>query len=799
MMHLVYFSQRSQLFEFFQNLSGPKKIMAPSPAKADGIRTGFKAGEDLDVVTISKFTSDILKSLGHEATEIPLKRKAELLLIFGFLKDRHLPELGFEQFMQAYNLFSDLRSFSLSIDALSTVLEEQSPEIQKAVQLFFTLMQITGNLDEHGAYHFIAEQLRSGEEKEELKKNYIFWGFQHLNGQQVDLLKALSIRYDVYLPFPLELKDKVKRTDWIYWLKDSKTIETLLPKVERSPKAHWIKVNSREISKTLRRLPSLPSQIVLGVSKTTESFIDYIPSRSVSFKIPILAVEAEILMLYDELKVQTESFRQIEHLRDFFVQKRAQLVKNNQSNHYRKLKAIELYIAALHFIREQTDEEIKVNYFFIKLLKEVVLLNQPRTSFVPVASAQKTIELKDMSSLEEVKHGKPVLFCLDERFDEIQGLGQNYTESIQKALSTLGPMKRPELELLFKQWEFHNILSDCDATILMSETILKHSLVWKKMFNGVDLMARELESQENDSQLKDHLLSAVVKKYEGSFSASKLQTYLDCPRKFYFNYVEKIFPQVSLEKDFDSLTAGSISHKIIEEFYLQNMQLEDLEKLTQKVMNDFINLQKVHLAQDKYLKHQLVFNHRAGNGIQFLKKIEEVLGQGIEWKNEKEFKLASPFALNGKIDCMAESGDIVFLLDFKSTKFSASTSKQVETFEGLQLWVYALASACEIKNFSHKSIVMGFISLDNPSESNLLFSDPALFEKFKAAKFSKAHLFKTPFPEIFKEAQTKIESVKKSIEEDTRFLANPKKLDVCKFCDLNKICIKSEMSLESIT
>jgi hypothetical protein len=229
------------------------------------------------------------------------------------------------------------------------------------------------------------------------------------------------------------------------------------------------------------------------------------------------------------------------------------------------------------------------------------------------------------------------------------------------------------------------------------------------------------------------------------------------------------------------------------------MQLEDLEKLTQKVMNDFIKLQKVHLAQDKYLKHQLVFNHRAGNGIQFLKKIEEVLGQGIEWKNEKEFKLTSPFPLNGKIDCMAESGDVVFLLDFKSTKFSASTSKQVETFEGLQLWVYALASACEIKNFSHKSIVIGFIALDNPSESNLLFSDPALFEKFKAAKFSKAHLFKTPFPEIFKEAQTKIESVKKSIEEDTRFLANPKKLDVCKFCDLNKICIKSEMSLESIT
>ncbi len=773
--------------------------MAPSPAKADGIRTGLKGAEDFDVVTISKFTSDILKSLEQGASEIPLKRKSELLLILGFLKNRHLPELGFEQFVQAYNLFSDLRSFSLSLDALSTVLEEQSPEIQKAIQLFFSLMEVTGHLDEHGAYHYIAEKLRSADEIESLKKNYIFWGFQHLNGQQVDLLKALSIRYEVYIPFPLELKDKIKRTDWISWIKDSKTKEIILPAIPKDPKAEWVKVNSREMAKTLGQWSDLPSQIVIGVSRMTQSFLDYVPSKSVSFKIPLMVVESEILILFDEIKIQKDSFHEIEHLNDFFLQKRQKLVQNGDHKNLKVLKAIELYLSALHFIREQTDEMIQVNTFFLKLLKEVVLLNQPRTSYVPVSSIPMTLELKDMSSLEEIQRDKPVIFCLDERFDEIQGLGQNYTESIQKALSSLGPMKRPELELLFKQWEFQDILSQTQATVLMSDTILKHSLVWKKMFHGVTLVAKDLSSGHESPIIKDQLLLSHLKKYEGSFSASKLQTYLDCPRKFYYNYVEKIFPSIKLEKDFDSLTIGSISHKIIEEFYLQRIELENLPGLTKKIMDEYINSQGISLSQDKYLKHGLVFNQRAGNGIKFLKRIEEVLNKKIDWENEKEFKLQTPFVLNGKIDCIATIDDVVFLLDFKSTKFSASTNKQIEGLESLQLWVYALAAAQDIKDFAHKSIVMGFISLDNPSESNLLFSDNHLFEEFKAAKISKNHLFKNPFPDLYKEAQTKIDQVKNSIVEDRVFLPLPKKLDVCKFCELNKICTKSEMSLESIT
>ena len=88
MMHLVYFSKKSQFLDELKTLNGDKMIVTPSPAKADGVRSMLEGTIQTDVVTISKFTSELMKSLWGEKHELPLKRKAELMLVFGFLKNR---------------------------------------------------------------------------------------------------------------------------------------------------------------------------------------------------------------------------------------------------------------------------------------------------------------------------------------------------------------------------------------------------------------------------------------------------------------------------------------------------------------------------------------------------------------------------------------------------------------------------------------------------------------------------------------------------------------------------------------
>lgn len=792
MMQIVYFSQKSQFIAELDSQMKDLVFVAPSPAKADGLRS-LLTNSQADVITIAKFTANLVESLWDFENRPVIKRKADLLLIFGILKNKYLPDLGFEEFTQAYNLFSDLRSFTLNQEALVSVMDEQPESIQKAVNLFWQLLSITGFHDEHGAYQKITEALRSSEEIESLKKTFVFWGFQHLNGQQVDLIKALAIRYQVIIPFPLDLKDSLKRSDWLSWVIDSQTTEKILPPIIKEAQGELCEINSREIASTLKDIIKDHDQVILGVSKLSPLHLDIIPSGKVKYKIPHQILSSELAELAASLKEEFRSGTDFKIL-EKNITDRQKIFINLKSKNFKSYKALQLYQEALAVIQELSDENFKVDHFFLKLLREVVNLNQPRTSFVPVSPHDLTVDLYDMSSLDDVDRKRRIYLCIDDRFEDIQGLGQNYTEAIQKALSSLGPLKRNELELQFKKWEFKNLFIQGNVTVLMSEMTLKHSLVWKKLFSEIELFKQKDKVVKADRKLLDHLLVSGDKKFNGSFSASKFQTFIDCPRKFYFSYVDQIFPKIMLIKDFDPMTAGSISHKIIEVFFAEKLQIEDIPKLTKRIMQEYISLGKLQISKETYLQRELIFNHRAQNGILFLKDLETVLGLEIKWTIESDFNFTDDYKITGKIDCLGETPHLTILLDFKSTKGGASPYSEVESLESLQLWTYAYAASKSIPDLKSKSILMGFVSLDKSSDSNLLTNDAEVLDKLKASKICKQKLFSADFSEIFTEAIKKMSSLAVSISSEEHFWAKPRKNKVCHFCELSKVCVKSEVS-----
>jgi RecB family exonuclease len=784
MMQIVYFSQKEQFLTQIESRPGDKIFITPSPAKADGLRERLSPTSFLDVITIAKFTSNLVENLWTEEERPQVKRKAELLLIFGILKGKYLPDLGYEQFTQAYNLFSDLRSFTLDEHALSSILEEQPEEIKNAVRLFWQLLGLTGYLDEHAAYQGIAEALRSNEEIDELKKTYIFWGFQHLNGQQVDLLKALSIRYEVIVPFPFSLREKLKRNDWVSWLKDSKTSELELDIIQNTPKASWLTVNSREMALHLKETVKENDQIVLGVSKLTPMHLDMIPSRSVSYKIPHQLIDAEIKEISRHLKQESKSGLSIKGLHE--------ILKSKKNKSLKQLKANQLYLEALESIMEMTDEELKVDSFFLKLISEVVGLNQPRISYVPASAQELTVDLKDMSSLEHVDRKRRTILCIDERFEDIQGLGQNYAESIQKALGALGPLKRNELELLFKQWEFRDLLCRGEVLVLMGKETLKHNLIWKRLFSEIELTKMEMHKGHEQRKLVDHFTSLDKKAFEGNFSASKLQSFIDCPRKFYYSYVDKVFPEILLEKDFDPMTSGTIIHEIIEKFFKRKLADDQLNKLTTEVMQFYIKKRNLSLPKEIYLQHELIFNHRAWNGIKYVRSLEQAVGEKITWELEKDFELSVNFTMKGKIDSVGLSASYLFLLDFKST--NSHSGSEVEALESIQLWAYANAAKALISDFDTKKVILGFVLLDNPGKSRLFSDDKEFAKMIKEADFSgTTHVFKDSFSEILKSSQERMSSLALAINAEKKFLAKPRDSQKCTFCELNKLCIKSEL------
>jgi RecB family exonuclease len=785
MMQIIYFSQKEQFLTEMQTLEGQKEYVTPSPSKADGLRIRLSGHNSQDVITIAKFTSNLVEHLWGEEEKPQVKRKAELLLIFGILKNKYLPDLGYEQFTQAYNLFSDLRSFTLDQEALTSVLEEQPEVIKQAVKLFWQLLELTGYLDEHGAYQEISERLRSVEDKEALNKTYIFWGFQHLNGQQVDLLKALAIRYQVIIPFPLALKDKLKRSDWISWLKDAKIQEVDLPAKENHPRAQLIPINSREISLHLKSFLKKHDQIILGVSKLSPLHIDIVPSQEVRFKIPHQLVATELKQVAQLLKKFTGSTDELKTLLNEHLK---------VSPNLKLFRAYQLYLEALTSINEMTDEVFKVDSFFLKLLSEVVSLNQPRTSYVPVSDKEMSMDLKDMSSLEDIDRTRRVVMCVDDRFEDIQGLGQNYTESIQKALVVLGPLKRNELELLFKQWEFKDLFSHADVTVFMADGTLKHSLIWKRLFSDIELMRTEKKTLNPERILKDHFKDLNLKTFSSSYSASKLQTYIDCPRKFYFNYVDKVFPNIVLEKDFDPMTAGTIIHEIIEKFFKRKLNDEDLPDLTAEIMQGYIAEKKLNLPREMYLQREMIFNHRALNGIQFIRDLETKVGDKINWMIEEPFVLDEGFTMKGRIDCLGVGEKYLFLLDFKSTAGASSSSNEVASYESVQLWAYAQASKKMVKDFDKKTIVLGYVVLENPAESSLFSEDEDLYRLNKESRMCKVHKFKDEFQQKLTESQEVMTALTVAIQAEREYLARPRDKATCLFCELNKVCVKSEMT-----
>ncbi len=783
-MQIVYFSQKDQFLREVESIKADKVFVTPSPAKADGLRVRLSNAGSNDVITIAKFNSNLIEALWRNQ-EVPLlKRKAELLLIFGILKNNYLPELEYEQFTQAYNLFSDLRSFSLDLAPLGAVLEEQPDIIRRAVHLFWKLLGITGFLDEHGACQLIAERLRSSEEASELKKCYVFWGFQHLNGQQVDLIKALSIRYEVIIPFPLALKDRLRSSDWIHWLKDSRTEEKFLSVVEISPSARWKPINSREIARHLKDFILDGDQIVLGVSKLTTAHIDLIPSEKVSFKIPHQLLKKELL----EIEVLLKNFRGTHLELSGFCLKTSESVRS-----LKFLRGLQLYLEALEIISQLTDEKLVIDSFFLKLLHDVVNLNQPRTSFVPLSDEKLSIDLKDMSSLEDIDYSRRLIFCVDERFDEIQGLGQQYPESVYRHLSAIGPVKRNELEMLFREWEFSNLISKTrEVWILMNEDTIKHSLAWKRLISHINLTKCESPEEEPVRELRD-LIKTSNRAFVESFSASKIQTFLDCPRKFYLSFVEKIFPETSLEQDFDLRTSGTIIHEIIEKYFKGGRQHDQVREITRSTLERHIEEKKLRLSRETYLHRELIFFHRSLNGLSFIKELESNVGISIDWRIEESFSMEDVVPMKGRIDCLGISSQYLFLLDFKSTEHSASSTSEINDFEALQLWVYALAAKKQVKDFDKKSIIIGYIVLDDTSKSNLLIDDDVLFDRLKTAKMCKTQKFKDGFSSMIKGAEKRIFELADIIREEKIYPPKPRKKIVCEYCEINKICVKSEL------
>ena len=202
--------QNIEEFCLLQNSSIQETLyICPGPLVADGVRALL--GKNAEVVTIAKWVNDQLKVNNQKRT-----MKSELLLRLSSVWRHYFPVAHEQIFFRAFEIFTDLRSFTLDANFLTEVLSELDPELKKSVLIFWVYFENEKIIDEQLAYKLVSGDLSS--------RPLCFVGFKHMNAVQIDMIKELSDNKQLTVAFPLSVYRETLPGDWIRWLlPESKT------------------------------------------------------------------------------------------------------------------------------------------------------------------------------------------------------------------------------------------------------------------------------------------------------------------------------------------------------------------------------------------------------------------------------------------------------------------------------------------------------------------------------------------------------------------------------------------------
>jgi hypothetical protein len=142
MMRIVYFSLREQFLTEVQKIPGDKIFVTPSPIKADSLRSRLPPDDSGDVITIAKFISLLMESLWIPEERPELKRKSELLLIFGILRNIEEKNYSLYTFLSLTNVKSiEYLGEAYVLGSKLYTQEKEKTLIQELNNLIFTISQ----------------------------------------------------------------------------------------------------------------------------------------------------------------------------------------------------------------------------------------------------------------------------------------------------------------------------------------------------------------------------------------------------------------------------------------------------------------------------------------------------------------------------------------------------------------------------------------------------------------------------------------------------------------------------------
>jgi len=763
MINFVLYNHSNQLFQLeYIDKVVDTLFVTPNPSIADEVRQNI-TGEDIDVLTISKFVL-------NELDEIEVIRKSDLY--FELAKVWTLKfNVNINEFEKVFYLFTELRSISLNFDMILELISE-SLELNEIAELKFLDNYVRQRqlIDEQLSYFLISEQYRtSNVDNIHEKRNIVFTGFKFLNAGQVDFLNALSIQNDVYICIPRKIFDILHDRDWPNWFNEKILIDlennedTICSSIVRFPKSRMCEYldiyNEEEIN-----------EVVLCGKNIDFEQVNELPIDNKLYKMKYDEFDNCCIYIYRNLcsllsEDGISSTNYILAIND--ISSKALIDEN-----YILYKTSILYLDCLRKWESLSDiGDALLNAFELRIFFNNAKLDLPRV-FLTNQIEKDYCKITDISNTVFIPKNKTVLCASSDYSVGSSADNSIFPLSIQKKLLTIAPLRRNKLESEYIKTGILSILNSLDSILFLESDIEESNDFWFDILNDCNFNEVTLTPKSKVIYKKKYpqILDSLI-----SLSPSKIQTFIDCPHKYYINYIEKLNNTVPIDNTVRAFEIGQIEHLIIEKYFNDDTNIDHIS-FCRKYINEFLEKNSITVSKAEEKRLILEIENYTSNGIGFVENIRNFLGD-ISLYFEKEIIKQDS---KGRVDLEMSNDDIICIFDFKRSDSSIPTKKELIGFENIQTWYY-LSSLYD----NHTKVVFGYINLSDIKNS-LIYSNIPELDTLSQVKIQKIDNISTMLTNYSKHESEIIVNIRN----ESKFIPKIRKSSVCNFCKINIICTK---------
>jgi len=355
--------------------------------------------------------------------------------------------------------------------------------------------------------------------------------------------------------------------------------------------------------------------------------------------------------------------------------------------------------------KEKFNERVYEKYlYFIKVL-EAEALSLKEWLFLWLKSLSKV-------TMDDVRGGKvTVMGVLETRGVHFEGVVVvDFNEGVVPATSSKDQFLNSQVrafanlptkddrEALQKQY-YKRLLEQASQSVILYSTAdnkLPSKFLYELGLSRVVQVQAQFDLlYAQPSQLKDEN-DPLVDDFHAediTWSASRLKTYLECKRKYYYRYIQKIEA-----KEDDELNEGSFLHSVLEQVHEKKDHYTSYNELESALYKQIDGLLPMDDAKSAYRK--LLWKEKLKGYIE-----KQVAHFEAEWRvihREKEFKgQIGGLNFKGRIDRIDQNDTDTLVLDYKSGNVDKEPKKlNPEKITDFQMSIYLQLLAGKYQNIS---------------------------------------------------------------------------------------------------